>query len=585
MRRLITGSRSLCRHALTGCLAFVATAGPAFAGTADLDTTFAQAGRSIIPVSGSGSQAFAGALQPDGKLVLGGWAGYLPAGSSTVNRQLALFRQFDSGAYDPAFGPNANGITTYDFFGGNDAILDMASTPQGLYGVGYGFVGNNRYQLLVRYTAAGALDPTFGSNGVVELLTGNDDGLNALAIQADGKIVVGGSAQDTNGFHDFFIARYNTDGTPDTTFGTNGQVRYSATNNFETVEDLVIQPNGRIVVVGDILYNGASAAYVQGLTPTGARDLTFGNNGITLIARASSELFGRRLSLTSDGQIIVGSAAVEQPGFKAGIHIARLTINGGVDTSFGNGGVFDTFGVIGSRTVRAIEAAPNGSVLIAGAFPAGSNGGTSVSYLARYLWDGTRDPGFNGSGFVLGSLAAASPYTASPEFIAYLPDGRFYLGGYSGDQYLAPNYFYVLRYQGEPMNLRPDDNYLSPQYGVTRSTLIGSEPWMINNLSPRGMYVPITVTGGLYSINGGPATSAQGAVRNGDVIQLFHTSSALYDTETSTTVSIGGLSPSNNRANIIGTRMTTTLTSVTGSSSGGPGGGPPGGSVPKGQVP
>jgi uncharacterized delta-60 repeat protein len=582
MTRLITRSRSLCRHALAGCLAFVATAGPAFAGTADLDTTFAQAGRSIIPVSGSGSQAFAGALQPDGKLVLGGWAGYLPAGGSTVNRQLALFREFDNGAYDPSFGPAGTGLTTFDFFGGNDAILDMASTPQGLYGVGYGFVGNNRYQLLVRYTAAGTLDPTFGTNGVVELLTGNDDGLNALAIQADGKIVVGGSAQDANGFHDFFIARYNTNGTRDTTFGTNGQVRYSATNNFETVEDLVIQPNGRIVVVGDILYNGASAAYVQGLTPTGARDLTFGNNGITLIARASSELFGRRLSLTSDGQIIVGSAAVEQPGFKAGIHIARLTINGLVDTSFGNGGVFDTFGIIGSRTVRTIEAAPNGSVLIAGAFPAGSNSGTSVSYLARYLWDGTRDPGFNGSGFVLGSMAAGSPYTASPEFIAYLPDGRFYLGGYSGDQYLAPNYFYLLRYQGEPMNLRPDDVYLGPIGGVPLSSTVTSDAFRVTGLWPRGIYVPITVAGGMYSVNGGPPTDKQGIVRAGDLIQVVHTSAAQYDTEKNTRVTIGGLSPSNNRANILGDRMNVIFTSWTTSATGGPG---PGGPIIKGEIP
>ena len=85
MRRLITRSRSLCRHALTGCLAFVATAGPALAGTADLDTTFAQAGRSIIPVSSSGGQAFAGALQPDGKLLLGGWAGAMPKGIQIEN--------------------------------------------------------------------------------------------------------------------------------------------------------------------------------------------------------------------------------------------------------------------------------------------------------------------------------------------------------------------------------------------------------------------------------------------------------------------------------------------------------------------
>jgi uncharacterized delta-60 repeat protein len=584
MRRLITGSRSPCRPALAACLAFATTTGPAFAGMADLDTTFAQGGRSIIPVSSSGGQAFTGALQPDGRLVLGGWAGYLPAGGSTVNRQLALFRAFDNGAYDPSFGPAGTGLTTYDFFGGNDAILDMASTPQGIYGVGYGFVGNNRYQLLVRYTAAGALDPTFGTNGVVELLTGNDDGLNALAIQADGKIVVGGSAQDANGFHDFFIARYNTNGTPDTTFGTNGQVRYSATNNFEKVEDLVIQPNGRIVAVGDILYNGASAAYVLGFTPTGARDLTFGNNGITLIARASSELFGRRLSLTSDGQIVVGSAAVEQPGFKAGIHIARLTFNGLVDTSFGNGGVFDTFGVIGSRTVRAIETTPGGSVLIAGGFPPAATG-VSLSYVARYMVDGQPDLSFNGTGRKLGDMVATAPLAASAESITMLPDGRFYVGGYSGDQYIAPSYFNVVRFQGEAMNLRPDDNYLSPQYGVPRSTLISSEPWMIYTLAPRGTSVPVTITGGLYSINGGAATSAQGTIRNGDVIQLFHMSSAQYNTETTTTVAIGGLAPSNNRTNILGARMTTTLTSVTGSSSGGPGGGSPGGSVPKGPVP
>ena len=586
MRRRITRPRSPYRHALTFCLACVATvSAPAFAGSADLDPTFAQAGRSLIPVSSSGGQAFAGALQPDEKLILGGWAGDLPAGSSTVNRQLALFRQFGNGAYDPAFGPSGNGITTYDYFGGNDAIVDMAYTPHGIYGVGYGHVYSTRYQLLVRYTQAGALDPTFGTNGIVELLLGSNDALNALAIQADGKIVVGGSIQDAGGYHDFFVARFNANGTPDTGFGTNGRVQLSANNFFESVYDLAIQPNGRIVIVGDIVYNGVNSAYVQGLTPSGTRDFSFGTNGVTLVSRSSTDVYGRRLSLTSDGRIVVGSVGVEQPGFKSGIHVARLTANGLVDTSFNNGGSFDTFNLVGSRTVGAIEAVADGSVVVAGGFPPLANGGVSVSYVARYTTNGVLDLAFNGVGYKFGDMLATSPLAASAEFISMLPDGRFYVGGYSGDQYLAPSYFHLLRYQGEPQNLRPDDNYLAPQYGVLRSTTITSESWTVSGLWPRGVYVPITVSGGLYSINGGPATSAQSAVRNGDVIQLIHTSSALYDTETTTTVSIGGLSPSNNRANILGARMTATLTSVTGSSSGGPGSGPPGGSVPKGQVP
>lgn len=570
MTRSCNRARHLRRNLLSFCLAISATvAGPTLAASADLDTSFAQSGRSFIFPSPTGAQAFAGALQPDGKLILGGWAGDPASPQFSVNRQFALFRQFSDGSYDPSFGTSNNGIATLDLYGGNDAIVDMAYTPQGIYVVGYAYQYGTRYHVLARYTHAGALDPAFGTNGLVHMLNGANDAINALAIQPDGRIVIAGRIQDASGNGDFLIARFNANGTHDTTFGTNGLAQYSMNSNQDVVHDLVVQPNGRILVVGDILNNGVRAAVVLGLEPSGIRDFSFGTNGSALITRNSTELYGRRIALSSEGHVLVGSLARELPSYNNGIHVARLSANGVVDTTFNNGGNFQTFNVAGERTLGAIEALPDGKVMVAGGFPITGTNVASRTFVARYGTSGALDAGFNGSGFKLDDVASVSPTETSAQFISVAPDGKFYVGGYSGDPNIAPSNFFVLRYQGTPLDLTPNNVDLTTIYEVARNSLMTSESFLVNGLST-GVRVPITVENGSYTINGAPATSLPGFVGNGDSITVSHISASTYETPKTTVVRIGGNSPSHNRSNITGLRMVTSFSSYTWAGPGGP---------------
>lgn len=558
------------RNLLSFCLAMAAaTAGQALAASADLDTGFAVSGRSLIFVSPSGGQAFASALQPDGKLILAGWAGYTPPSQAMVNKQFALFRQFSDGSYDPAFGTSSNGIATLDLYGGNDAIADMAYTPEGIYVVGYAYQYGTRYHVLARYTHAGILDTTFGTNGLVHMLNSSNDEINALAIQPDGKILIAGRIQDPSTNGDFFIARFNTNGSHDPTFGTNGQVRHSLGNSQDVIHDMVVQPNGRIIVVGDIFYNGVRSAIVLGLGASGYHDYSFGSNGVTLVSRNSTEIYGRRLALTGEGHVLVGSNALELPGFRNGIHVARLTSNGIIDNTFSNGGNFDAFNANGERTIGAIEALPDGKVLIAGGFPISATNGASRTFVARYTTSGVLDAGFNGTGVKLDDVVTGSPTETSAQFIAVAPDGKYYVGGYSGDPNIAPSNFFVLRYQGTPVDLTPGNVNLDSIYDVARNRQITSQAFVVDGLSA-GVRVPVTVENGSYSINGATATSYPGFVGNGDSIRVSHLSAPTYETMKTTILRVGGSSPSNNRSNITGLRMVTTFTTYTMMGPGGP---------------
>src|SRR2546421_6190563 len=147
----------------------------------------------------------------------------------------------------------------------------------------------------------GDLDLTFGRGGKVTTdFSGNADDAAALAIQSDGKIVVAGSSWGrTAGTTLAVLARYNTDGALDMTFGIGGRVstRQSSFVANSYFVALAIQPDGKIVALG----NGTSG-FITRYNGNGALDTTFGNEGIVTGLR-----FGVALTIQSDGKIIVAS--------------------------------------------------------------------------------------------------------------------------------------------------------------------------------------------------------------------------------------------------------------------------------------
>jgi len=140
------------------------------------------------------------------------------------------------------------------------------------------------------FAAPGNLDPTFGMGGKVTTAVGTEDRGNAMVLQPDGKIVVGGRTRPGATRYDFALARYNADGSLDTSFGTGGTVLTSlnrATAPEDEILALVLQPDGKIIAVGSA--RAASGAFIStGIVrynPNGSLDSSFGNGGIVLINR------------------------------------------------------------------------------------------------------------------------------------------------------------------------------------------------------------------------------------------------------------------------------------------------------------
>ena len=246
---------------------------------------------------------------------------------------------------------------------------------------------------------AGHLDPTFGSGGIVTTDFGDQTGssnvasANAVTIQSNGKIVVGGGVPSHTGFPVPAVARYNTNGSLDTTFGTGGMVAISSLEDAPFTA-ITLQTDGKIVAVA-----GGFTAYVVRYTSAGVLDSTFGSGGIVTL----NEINGPTQSgvlVQPDGKILVADRA-----------LFRLLSDGQFDTSFGTGGTARTAGY----PATGLALLPNGKILVASSF-AGTSG-----FISQYDANGSLDTTFG----IGGQLA--SPGTAAG--LVLLGTGDFLAGG------------------------------------------------------------------------------------------------------------------------------------------------------------
>jgi uncharacterized delta-60 repeat protein len=241
---------------------------------------------------------------------------------------------------------------------------------------------------------AGSLDPTFANNGIFSSTFNQLIAFaTSVALQSDGKILVGGEIGNLGA-----VVRFNTNGTPDTTFGSAGVVtiRFRDVDNFTV--GLGIQSSGKIVVAGTGLPGGGQ---IVRLNPNGSIDTTFGNNGSVTLSVTPSVML-----LQPDDRILLGGAASGS----AERDLQRFTVDGQLDSGFGTGGSAPLFGLGG------IALQSDGKILVT----TGSGGFGAAGTLARYNSDGNLDTFFA----ISGQLAAL----ASPA-IAVQPNGHIITGG------------------------------------------------------------------------------------------------------------------------------------------------------------
>ncbi len=376
-----------------------------------LDASFGTGGKVLTDFGRSYDQATAVAIQLDGKIVV---VGRTQTGGS--NDDFALVRYNADGSLDATFGVGGKVHTDLGatFFERANAVviqIDGKIIAAGETNSAGRMVDTTDFAL-VRYNADGSIDTTFGGGGnapatgiVITDFGDTNDQVFALALQADGKIVaVGSTAPVVSGAGtgtDFALARYNKDGSVDSSFGTtaNGLVTtdLSGAGGSDIAHAIAIQNDGKIIAAGESLNNasgtGTDFALVR-YTIDGTLDATFGSGGAVLTnfsGSSTDQAFG--VGLQTDGKIVAsGFVFIPNVEGNGDFGVARYNTDGSLDPSFGasaTGLVTTDFSVtFDSAMGMAIQA--DGNIVVVGStFGRPTVGGADFA-LARY--QGTPPP-------------------------------------------------------------------------------------------------------------------------------------------------------------------------------------------------
>jgi uncharacterized delta-60 repeat protein len=342
---------------LVGAVALViAIANPAAAPPGDLDPTFDGDGKVTTDFAGIFAVAGAVAIQGDGKIVAAGTT----ADVSGIS-DFALARYNTDGSLDTAF--DGDGKVTTDFAGLSDEANAISIQGDGkIVAAGVARIGLNGPQdfALARYNTDGSLDTTFGGDGKVTTdFAGANDQAHAVAIQGDGKIVAAGLAGS-----DFALARYNTDGSLDTTFGGDGKVTTDFAGPTDQAHAVAIQGDGKIVAAG---FAGSDFDFALARYNTdGSLDTTFGGDGkvTTDFAGSGSRDEAHAVAIQGDGKIVAAGLAVVSGIFD--FALARYRADGSLDTIFSGDGKVTTDFAGDFDVANGVVIQANGRIVAAG---------------------------------------------------------------------------------------------------------------------------------------------------------------------------------------------------------------------------
>jgi uncharacterized delta-60 repeat protein len=287
----------------------------------------------------------AAALQPDGKIVV--------AGHIELNHDIAVARFNADGSLDASFdagGTDGPGKKVFGY-GGFDVARAVLVQPDGKIVVAG--PGNGDFAV-TRLNPDGSFDTSFDGDGTAGADFGGPDYAYAVALQPDGRIVVAGSA----GGEDVGVARFNADGSLDATFAGSGTKRFGYGGN-EAAHAILVQPDGRIVLVGDGGPDRKIA--VTRLNSNSSFDDGFGGGGTVWIDFGGVG-YGWAAALQHDGKIVVAGT---RPGDEDDFAIARLQPGGALDTTFGGSGK-TTVDFGGEDSAFSVALQADGRIVVAG---------------------------------------------------------------------------------------------------------------------------------------------------------------------------------------------------------------------------
>jgi uncharacterized delta-60 repeat protein len=414
----------------------IGLASPAAAPPGDLDPTFDGDGKVTTDFDSSTDQANGVALQADGKIVAAGLA--IVSG----NFDFGLARYNTDGSLDITF--DGDGKVATDFAGGLDQAIGVAVQPDGkIVTAGHATVSGTSDFAIARYNPDGSLDSTFDLDGKVTTDFGGDaDEGYGVAIQADGKIVAAGWGI-VSGTLDFAIARYNPDGSLDTTFDLDGKVTTDFDGSNDEGRAMAIQADGKIVAAGLAIVSGTLDFGLARYNPDGSLDTTFSGDGkVTTDFGSNEEGFG--VAIQGDGKIVTaGRAPVSGTSDFA---LARYNANGSLDTTLSGDGRLTTDFALGFDLANAVAIQANGKIVAAGL-------ADSDFALARYNTDGSLDTTFNVDGRVTTDFAGS---TDDARAVAIQANGRIVAAGrafISGNPDFALARYTCFRRTSRPMSI------------------------------------------------------------------------------------------------------------------------------------
>lgn len=335
---------------------------------------------------------------PDGSMVIAGWFTSVQDAAYDIYTRKGITKMNANGALDPSFA-SGTGVDTAP-------VYDLALQADGKIVIGGAFtaVHGTAINRIARLNADGSLDTTFNPG------TGVSGGpVRALLVQADGKILIGGSFTSFNGTSREYVARLNADGSLDTTFtgpdfGNSSGWRINA---------MALQPDGKLIVVGTFYFSsGSSTRGVCRLTTTGALDSTFSGVGSGVNTDGNGFLTeAYTVALESSGKIVVGGTFTAFNGSARG-GLVRLNTDGSVDSSFAptSNGVTNT-----------VLCLPDGRVLAGGTFT--TVNGVTTNRLVLLSSTGTIPAGGTEEAF-----AAKGGHGGTVNDLALLPDGMVVMG-------------------------------------------------------------------------------------------------------------------------------------------------------------
>ena len=182
----------------------------------------------------------------------------------------------------------------------------MQQTDGKLVFAGSGTCPDGSDFVVLRVTADGTPDSTFGTDGVARLdFAGFADGANSVIQLPDGKLVLAGVAELTNGFQDIALARFNADGTPDATFGNGGKATLDIGGSHDFASGLIQQAGGKLVIAGGTISGSQYRLVFARFNADGTLDTTFGTGGTTLVDfGGGSESWANDIAQQPDGKLV-----------------------------------------------------------------------------------------------------------------------------------------------------------------------------------------------------------------------------------------------------------------------------------------